>query len=298
MNWAHDAFVAGYQFNPCARSYKSQIKKIETQNNLDLLRPHMKEVALPPDNLKLQVTCYNFSCMLSALMNDQNLNQVTNLIVNKDDPFAKYVSPNGKLGEINSGYWYHQAYNNLVTDIQEDFLLPIIFAMDKTTISNSTNLHVYAIMFTTSIFKRSVRNQADAWRPLGYIPIDRNYYSANQWNAMTSELKSVRLNILFDVVLQSFREAQKEGALRIPLTLGDHTKIVNLKVPLAFIIGDIQGGDGICGRSAYYQTKARRICRMCNATPSVYDSKEVDNCQLLVMEEMKQLCINKDTKTP
>jgi len=122
-------------------------------------------------------------------------------------------------------------------------------------------------MFTTSIFKRSIRNQADAWRPLGYIPIDRNYYSGDQWNAMTSELKSIQLNILFDVVLQSFREAQKYGALIIPLTLGNQTKVVNLKVPLAFIIGDIQGGDGICGRSAYYQTKDRCICRMCNATP-------------------------------
>ena len=113
---------------------------------------------------------------------------------------------------------------------------------------------------------------------------------------MTSEMKSVQLNILFDVVLQSFREAQKDGALKIPLTLGNQTKVVNLKVPLAFIIGDIQGGDGICGRSAYYNTNARRICRMCNATSKVYDSKEVENCKLLVMEEMKQLCINNNTK--
>ena len=182
-------------------------------------------------------------------------------------------------------------------------------------------------MFTTSIFKRSIWNQADAWQPLGYIPIDQNFYSGEQWNAMSSEIKSVRLNILFDVVLQSFREAQRDNALRIPLTLGEQTKIVNqkvplafiigdiqggdgicgrsvyyqtkvvsLKVPLAFIIGDIQGGDGICGRSAFYQTNARHICRMCNATPKVYDSKEVENCKLLVMEEMKQLCINNNTK--
>ena len=133
---------------------------------MDLLRPYLKAVALTPDNLMLNVTCYDFSTMLSALMNDKKLNQITNLIVNPEDPFAKYVSPNGKLGEINSGYWYHQAYNNLVTDSKEDFLLPIIFAMDKTTISNSANLHVYAIMFTTSIFNQSIRNQADAWRPL------------------------------------------------------------------------------------------------------------------------------------
>src|SRR4030095_12332185 len=140
------------------------------------------------------------------------------------------------------------------------------FTMDKTTISSSTDLHVYVLLFTTSIFKRSVRNQSHAWKPLGYIPIDRSYYTTSQWDGMPSELKSIRSNILFDTVLQSFRAAQENGALRITLTLGNETKVVNLKVPLAFVIGDIQGGDSICGRSAYYNSDARHICRMCNAT--------------------------------
>ena len=153
-------------------------------------------------------------------------------------------------------------------DPNKDFLLPIIFAMDKTTISSTAGLHVFALMFTTTLFKWGVKNQANSWQPLGYIPIDRNHYSATQWTAMTFELKLLQLNILFDMVLQSFRAAQKEGALfNVPLTLGDQTKLVNLKVPLAFIIGDIQGGDNICGRSAYYNSNARQICRMCNATP-------------------------------
>ena len=97
------------------------------------------------------------------------------------------------------------------------------------------------------------------------------------------------------MVLQSFRQAQQESALdNVELKLGNQSKLVNLKVPLAFIIGDIQGGDGICGRSAYYGPKARRICRMCDATPAVYSSKESQNCNLLIMDEMKQLCVNKD----
>ena len=124
-------------------------------------------------------------------------------------------------------------------------------------------------MFTTSIFKRSIRNQAHAWRLLGYIPIDKKHYSNAQWKAMPSELKSVRMNMLFDTVLQSFREAQQLGALTIPLTLGNQTKTVNLKVSLAFIIGKILAGNAICGRSAYYNSDARCICRMCNATPKV-----------------------------
>ena len=49
-----------------------------------------------------------------------------------------------------------------------------------------------------------------------------------------------------DIVL--IRAAQEEGALNVQLTLGNQKTFANLKVPLAFIIGDDQGGDGICGR--------------------------------------------------
>ena len=33
---------------------------------------------------------------------------------------------------------------------------------------------------------------------------------------------------------------------------------------------------------------------MCDATPAAYISKEMDNCNMLVMEDIKQLCLNKD----
>ena len=204
LPWAKDAYNTGYKFNPRKTNYKSQIQSKEKHSNLQHLRPKTKRVMLPPDNLIMDVTCYDFSSMLSALLNDTDLNQISNLVVNPLDLFSKYVSPNGKLGEVNSGLWYQQAFNSMVKDISKDFLLPIIFAMDKTSISSSANLHVFAIMFTTTLFKQSFRNKAHAWQPLGYIPIDRIHYSAAQWGAMSSEHKSLCLNMMFDTVLQTF----------------------------------------------------------------------------------------------
>jgi hypothetical protein len=233
--------------------------------------------------------------MLISLLQDKNINGIENLVVNEKDPFSKYVSNNGKLGEINSGSWYEQAYKTMVKDPDKDFLLPIIFAMDKTTISSTARMSVYAVMFTTTLFDYKTRNKAQAWRPLGYIPIEKNFHSSAQWTRMDKKLKSKCENLFFETVLHSFREAQQDGALDgVPLTLGNKTKAVNLKVPLAFIIGDIQGGDGICGRSAYYRADAKRICRMCDATPAAYISTDMDCCNMLVMEDIRQLCLNKD----
>ena len=84
-------------------------------------------------------------------------------------------------------------------------------------------------MYVTSIFKRHIRNKAAAWKPLGYNPIERKYYSSSQWDNMKPETKSLRFNLLFDTVLQSFRKAQEENALIIPLTLGNETRTGTFK---------------------------------------------------------------------
>ena len=88
--------------------------------------------------------------------------------------------------------------------------------------------------------------------------------------------------MLYAAVLESFIEAQQPEFLHnFELTLEKHKKMVNLKIPLAFIIGDAQGGDNVCGRSAYYNQDARQIFRMCNATPSFYENKVAKTCKLL-----------------
>ena len=47
---------------------------------------------------------------------------------------------------------------------------------------------------------------------------------------------------VFDVILETFIEAQGNYLNDIEVTLGDITKKVNLKLPCFFIIGDMQGG--------------------------------------------------------
>ena len=138
-------------------------------SNLKPIRPFNKPVSLPNnmDNLSdtsvHQVVCCNFTSMLFSLLQDKNLNKLENLVVNENDYFSKYISPNGTLGEVNLGSWYEQAYKTMVKDPNQDFLLPIIFAMDKTTISSTARMSVYAVMFTTTLFDYKTHNKAKAW---------------------------------------------------------------------------------------------------------------------------------------
>ena len=105
----------------------------------------------------------------------------------------------------------------------------------------------------------------------------------------------MRLHQCYEVILQSFVQAQQDGRLdNVPLRLGHLTKKVNLKIPLFFIIGDVQGGDNICARSAYYGTTARRISRTCDATPDMLGATDVDCCHRLEMEDVRQLVEDQD----
>jgi hypothetical protein len=61
------------------------------------------------------------------------------------------------------------------------------------------------------------------------------------------------MKTIFKTLLASIIEAQEAGALDdIPISFGGITKIVNLKVPVIFIIGDMQGGDKICCTTFHY----------------------------------------------
>jgi hypothetical protein len=82
---------------------------------------------------------------------------------------------------------------------------------------------------------------------------------------ISKELKAERLHAIFKSLLASIIEAQESGALDdIPITFGGVSKIVNLKVPVIFIIRDMQGGDKICCTTCHYSNKLRRLCHKCN----------------------------------
>ena len=96
---------------------------------------------------------------------------------------------------------------------------------------------------------------------------------------------------MFSKILETFIFAQKTGILNnIQLTLGNVTKIINIKVPYAFIIGDMQGGDKICCSAPSYSKILKRICHNCNVSGSDVGNQLVD-CQYIHMDHMQQLIL-------
>jgi hypothetical protein len=134
-----------------------------------------------------------------------------------------------------------------------------------------------------------------SWRPLAYIPDQDLHYSKQQRGKIPAAVKQARLFKLFHAAIQSFVAAQQPGAMDdIYLPLGDKAKDVMLVIPLAFIIGDNQGGDAISGRIIYYGLSAKRISRSCDATPANYATMAKDSCNYLEMQDIKDLFEDQD----
>jgi hypothetical protein len=265
--------------------------------------------------------------VICSLFNDREVNQLKNLVINPDDPFGKYVSPDGKLNDVNSAQIYELAYDHCCTS-EKDFLALVILYMDKTVISQTKEgLSALPVMMTVATFNCEVnilivvpyllhshllsnnfillalfssiqtRNKSLAWRPLGFIPNVDNFYSKAQYATLfTTEDKILRFQQMCDAVLESLVQSQQPGALEnITLRLGPYEKEVNLKCPVAFIIGDAQGGDTIAGRSPYYGRTVSRICRSCNATYDNQTDTGRNSCQRLLQAPIKMAIERGDT---
>jgi hypothetical protein len=100
---------------------------------------------------------------------------------------------------------------------------------------------------------------------LGYISDLSMIQSQADAKRQFQDLKGDRLHSIFKVVLATFVEAQKEGTLDdILLTLGKHTKGVNLKPVFCFVVCDMQGGGKIMCMSTSYSNTMKYMCRKCN----------------------------------
>jgi hypothetical protein len=141
MGWARDAALAKYTFNPTCTSRNAQVKYLEKWLQCQKCRPQQVPTNLSgPGDQVVQTTCFNFTNQLYSLVSDRALfGNLDNLDVNVDDPFGKYVPPNGLLSTVNSGQWYQSAYRHEVKDPKTDFMMPI---GSKSLLGPSCNLFI------------------------------------------------------------------------------------------------------------------------------------------------------------
>ena len=309
LRWAKTAFQDGYQFNPQRTKRSSQIKHLTKMMNMYPFEPIVKSVRLPPGPMgpifdHIKVTTFDFTTMLMHLLQDPVLTiKLSNLDLNPSNPFSCFVPLDGRLSVPNSGGWYRQAYHHCVEDPSQDFLCPIIFAIDESTMEKGKKASACPVMMTSSIFNINLRKDRTAWRPIGYlydldIQEDKTKHFNNQKRKpKTSKArKNERAQAVITAVLESMVQAQSLKRLNnLKLELGPFQRLCNLKVPVMFIIGDMQGGDKLCGSYATYSNTANRPCRKCNVKGKDLGNPDA-SCHKISMQRVLAMIENKEHK--
>ena len=293
VEWVVEAQDQNVTFSNICKSRESGIKTIER------FMPWMKQTA--PYQVRtiletntntpqyLDVTVFNFKNQLLNLLGDKSLfGDIENLDVNPDNPFGKYTSPNKVLSTVNSGKRYKKAYRSMITDPENQLLLPIIFATDETKVSSQGKASSWPLVFTTSILNQSSRNKPSAWRLLGYIHDSSINTSSNQERQFSKHLKSSRLHQILKSILGSFVNFQKQESGPVDVNLGRFKKQVILKTPCFFIIGDMQGGDKMACSSVSYSNRMHRLCRKCDVEGCNSGNPQIV-CRKIKMKPVKDM---------
>ena len=301
LEWAAGAKARGYDFRPSRTSRPAQIASFEKRFSLQSCRPQQATIVFPEDNLRIEITYFDFVQQLHSLLTDKSLTgDLTQLDVPQDNPFGKYVSPTGRLGPFNSGSWYHNAWDSLCEPNSNDWLCPIIYGCDETIVGSSQGrASVTPLLFTLSIFNEHLRNKRTSWRPLGYV-----YDLAQHGKGMASsgrhvprillpEEKSSRYHRMLAKILASHIAVQKaNGIQNVTVELGSwRAENRNIKTPVGIILGDMQGGDKHCGSKIGYSKDLARLCRQCNVSGNESGDPLV-KCRKMSMVKIRQYVLD------
>jgi hypothetical protein len=202
--------------------------------------------------------------------------------VNWDKPSSPPPFDPRYLDEIHSGEWYKETCEQMIRSDSNDILCGIVLAIDRTHVADKDKLSLEPVLFSLSIIPRSLRNHPFSWRPLGFIP-KLPLSKAKGNNART-------YHKVLGSILSGLVRAQKNGGIECGVMdqVDEYgtERLFCFKVPLAFVIGDVEGHDVLCGR--YHTHNTNMLSRECDCTLADADNHEVE-CQYIRANDLMLL---------
>ena len=237
----------------------------------DHMKPSVKVLNLPSQNTIKVVVC-SFKAQLVLLLTDRSLMKAENLLLDKRNPFAEV--PDGILSDLNTGWWYKETRDNICTNPNKHILLPIVIFLDASNVDKNGRLQVNPMTFTLGIFKRAIRNKADAWRTMGYVDDQLNYLDKDVRKSLDKSSKVQDVHAIISLIMDEFKQIQgADGGFSWKLELSKNSFDVVFKLAIQTIIGDCKGNDLLCGRFGSHGINVKMLCRDCDVLTS-----EGDNC--------------------
>ena len=192
------------------------------------------------------IICFDFVPQLLSILQNPDIMTEENLLINMADPLKPFRSPNNVRGKAILGSVYKDAYNRLITDPNQLFVL-IIQWIDQTNVTGNDQFSLKPYMFTPAISKEKFRRTFPAWGFHGFLPKDHSSSAENKHKKEGENIRTYHAQL--KEVLKTFIAANSRlKGVKLPIGTKGVTKCDIVTCVLFILIQDNQEGHSLCGR--------------------------------------------------
>lgn len=252
------------------------------------------------------VITFDFKEQLEDILGDQSLfGDLDNLVVNKDlnDPAAKWLPYKGNttaMYEVLDGHWYQNYAKKQILNPSKEFCIPIGLYVDESQTVVYQRYSFQPLVMFPLILNCKTRNRVSSSRVLALIPDLDAKSTAVKIATRAGGKENIGTSMrnyhqCMSAALASLKHYQKNGISTF-VRLGNEVAFRELKIPVAFILGDAKSQDTLCGRFLSRNTK--RMCRACNVTFG-NSSNPLHKCKFILSNKFHQridICLDLDGK--
>jgi hypothetical protein len=224
-----------------------------------------------PSNLPTPVKVRPFLKALRSLLTNKSVVKEENLCfphpTNPLSPSPPEDDSQKTISELADGDWWTKSWLKLC-DCNEgsiEILVPVILYIDGIALDKNGRLTLTPLNMTLGIFNVETRKRADAWETLYFHP--DTSVASKQDNTKADPVDNVKnLHNGLRAALESFKEAceQPGGIVWEGLPYGGRTWTVRMKFAIAYVIGDTDMHDKLCGKYQNYGQNVGKFCRHCS----------------------------------
>ena len=244
----------------------------------DVFKPLVVDDWLPY-NKPIQIFTRDFTVALKSLLENTELTKEENLsFPDPDVPYIwkNFVQKDCEITELHHGSWWVESWAKALplkeksmhgdNTEEKEILVPVIFYMDGIAIDRGGRLKLTPLNMSLGIYNTETRKRADAWETIYFHPDSTVVQIAHNSEKPSSLESAKNLHNALNVALQSFFDVcqDPDGIVWKGLPYGGKTWKVRMKFAIAYVIGDMELHDELCGRYKSYTTKVKKMCRHCS----------------------------------
>ena len=212
---------------------------------------------------KQELYVRSFTQALRSLITNVSLMKQENLAFPNDDtPISPEHNPpitdDTMISELHHGSWWTETWRDKCCEEKDEILVPIILYMDGIAVDSKGKHSICPLNMTLGIFNDFTRaTRRDAWETIYYHP-------QRKGDSSTDNIRNLHASLLG--ALATLREACNgtDGLEWTNLPWNNKLWRVRMRFAIAFVIGDTEMHDKLCGRYGSRNITQSMLCRHCN----------------------------------